>query len=141
MADSLPARVLPWVLVPAAGLSLYLGYLRCGGPERARAGETAASTVPRSRFTDRVMPAVADLVAAAYGGLPIEPEGLSRFAEPNHGVYVALRAGGRLRGSEWREALRSEQPKATARKSGKRGQKRHDIVTPRHLTLPTAGGP
>ena len=98
MIDSRLRRFAPWIAVPALGMAIYLSYIRSRPTPRAA---VVTTTLPGSRFTNSDMAGVAELVAAAYAGDErLRPQG-QRMGEANHGIYVALRQGGRLHASMW----------------------------------------
>jgi hypothetical protein len=96
---------LPFIVVPAVALALYLAVANLAGWQKARETEPIADTVPKASFDAEALRDVTTLVqrAAGHGEAtkvqPISP----RLDEPNHGIYVALRANGEEHASGWRD--------------------------------------
>lgn len=105
MTETRINKLWPWLTVPALALGLYILFINIRTGGRPATPAVDRDTAPATLLQPRDLDAVADLLASAFAGEePASAEGLpARLAEPNHGVYVALRAGGLLRSSRWED--------------------------------------
>lgn len=98
-------QLLPYVVVPGVVLALYLAVANLVGWQKPRETEPIADTVPKAAIDDEALRDLTTLVqrVGSHGEAtkvqPISP----RLKEPNHGIYVALRASGEEVASGWRE--------------------------------------
>lgn len=93
-----------WTYLLIAAAVLFIGVVLYKSNQNAKDVDVAplADTVSEHPLADAEMPAVADAVAKAWAGEPVDRATLpARLGEPGQSVYVAFRAGGKRLEELW----------------------------------------